>query len=104
MHTNLQPNLGQRFNNAFSYLLSFLRVNFLLRMFFEAFANRIRNYRNHLMLINQLLRLRAAQIVFCTRLQSAISINCRSAGQNEMARPPGPGRSIQYLNSGIALS
>jgi len=63
MHTNLQPNLGQRFNNAFSYLLSFLRVNFLLRMFFEAFANRIRNYRNHLMLINQLLRLRAARIV-----------------------------------------
>jgi len=63
MHTNLQPNLGQRFNNAFSYLLSFLRINFLLRMFFEAFANRIRNYRNHLMLINQLLRLRAAQIV-----------------------------------------
>ena len=104
MHTNLQPNLGQRFNNAFSYLLSFLRVNFLLRMFFEAFANRIRNYRNHLMLINQLLRLRAAQS-FCTQLQSAISINCRrSAGQNEMARPPGLGRSIQYLNSGIALS
>jgi hypothetical protein len=63
MHTNLQPDLGQRFKNAFSYLLSFLRVNFLLRMFVEAFANRIRNYRNHLMLINQLLRLRAAQIV-----------------------------------------
>ena len=60
MHANLQSNLVQRFNNAFSDLLSFLRIDVLLRRFFEAFANRIRNYRNHLMLINQL---RAAQIV-----------------------------------------
>jgi hypothetical protein len=29
MHTNLQPNLGQRFNNAFSYLLSFPPGQFL---------------------------------------------------------------------------
>jgi hypothetical protein len=66
----------------------------LLRTFFEAFANPIRNYRNHLMLINQLLRLRAAQIVFCTRLQSAISINCRSADQ--MKWPDRLGRAAPF--------
>lgn len=76
MHANLQSNLGQRFNNAFSDLLSFLRIDVLLRRFFEAFANRIRNYRNHLMLINQLLRLRAAQIVLH---------NCRAPSQSTAA-------------------
>jgi hypothetical protein len=54
VHADLQPSFGQRLNNAFSYLLGFLRTDFLLRTFFEAFANRGRNYRNHLMLINQL--------------------------------------------------
>ena len=61
MHANLQPSFGQCLNNAFSYLLSFLQTDFLVRTYFEALANRGRNYRNHLMLINQLLRLRAAQ-------------------------------------------
>ena len=63
MRANLQPSFGQCLNNAFSYLAGFLRTDFLLRTFFEAFANRGRNYRNHLMLINQLFTLRAAQIV-----------------------------------------
>ena len=55
MRANLQPSFGQCLNNAFCYLLGFLRTDFLLRTFFEALANRGRNYRNHLMLINQLL-------------------------------------------------
>jgi hypothetical protein len=63
VHANLQPSFGQCLNNAFSYLLGFLLPDFLLRTFFEALANRGRNYRNHLMLINQLLTLRAVQIV-----------------------------------------
>jgi hypothetical protein len=63
VHADLQPSFGQCLKNAFSYLLGFLRTDFLLRTFFEAFANRGRNYRNHLMLINQLFTLRAPQIV-----------------------------------------
>ena len=63
MHADLQASFDQCLNNALSYLLGFLRTDFLLRTFFEAFANRGRDYRNHLMLINQLFTLRAAQIV-----------------------------------------
>jgi hypothetical protein len=63
VRANLQPSFGQCLNNAFCYLLGFLRTDFLLRTFFEALGDRRRNYRNHLMLINQLLTLRAAQIV-----------------------------------------
>ena len=75
MRANLQPSFGQCLNNAFCYLLGFLRTDFLLRTFFEAFANRGRHYRNHLMLINQLLTLRAALIVLHVTL-GHISNNC----------------------------
>jgi hypothetical protein len=104
VHTNLQPGLGQRFNNAFCCLLSFLRIDLLLRTIFEAFANCSRNYRNHLMLINHVARLRAVHIILHAIAERRLINCCRSVGQNEMARPPGSGRSIQYLNSGIALS
>ena len=70
MRANLQPSFGQCLNNAFCYLLGFLRTDFLLRTFFEALANRGRNYRNHLMLINHL-TLRAAKS-FCTKLQGIL--------------------------------
>jgi hypothetical protein len=52
----------------------------LLRMFFEAFANRIRNYRNHLMLINQLLRPPC-----CT---DRFARNCRAPSQSTAAVQP----------------
>jgi hypothetical protein len=48
VRANLQPSFGQCLNNPFCYLLGFLRTDFLLRTFFEALANRGRNYRNHL--------------------------------------------------------
>jgi hypothetical protein len=56
------------------------------------------------MLINHVARLRAVHIILHAIAERRLINCCRSVGQNEMARPPGSGRSIQYLNSGIALS
>lgn len=103
VHADHQPSFGQCLNNAFSDLLGFLRIEFFLRTFFEAFANRGRNYRNHLMLINQLLTLRAALIVLHVTLGHISTAIIRSAKMNWPGRLRS-GRSIQYLNSGIALS
>jgi hypothetical protein len=61
VRAKFQPCLGQCLNDALSYLLGFLDRDFLVRTFFEALIDRRRNYRNHLMLINQLPTLRVAQ-------------------------------------------
>ena len=72
MRANFQPCFGQCLNDAFSYLLGFLDTDVLVRTFFEALKDRRRNYRNHLMLINQMPTLRVAQ----NRLRLRSHLNC----------------------------
>ena len=64
MRANFQPSFGQCLNDALGYLLGFLKTDCLVRTFIEALTDRRRNYRNDLMLINQLRTLRVAQIVY----------------------------------------